>query len=60
MKEKQKNGFNFTKKYQFSTNLKLNGEIVEVPQGTKLLGTIISNDLKWDRNTHVFEPGLEW
>ena len=44
--------FNFTKKYQFSTNLKLNGEIIEVPQETKLLGTIITNDLKWDRNTH--------
>ena len=43
--------FNFTDKYQFSTRLKLNNEIVEIVPETKLLGTIIQNDLKWDSNT---------
>ena len=43
--------FNFTEKYQFSTRLFLNDEILEVLESTKLLGTIISNDLSWDLNT---------
>ena len=43
--------FNFTEKYQFSTRLLLNNEILEVLESTKLLGTIISNDLSWDLNT---------
>ena len=43
--------FNFTEKYQFSTRLQLNGENVQVINHTKLLGTIISDDLKWDLNT---------
>ena len=43
--------FNFTKKYQFTTNLCLDKNI-EIVNQTKLLGTIISSDLKWDANTH--------
>ena len=43
--------FNFTKNYQFSTRLKLEGEIMETVTDTKLLGTIVSNDLKWNKNT---------
>ena len=43
--------FNFTNKYQFTTRLQLNGQNIEVIDSTKLLGTIISNDLKWDLNT---------
>ena len=43
--------FNFTEKYQFSTRLFLNDEMLEVLESTKLLGTIISNDLSWDLNT---------
>ena len=43
--------FNFTKNYQFSTRLKLEGEIMETVNDTKLLGTIVSNDLKWNKNT---------
>ena len=43
--------FNFTDKYQFSTRLQLKDETVEVLSSTKLLGTIISDDLKWDLNT---------
>ena len=43
--------FNFTTKYQFTTRLTLNNNIIEVLKSTKLLGTIISDDLRWDLNT---------
>ena len=43
--------FNFTENFQFTTRLKIKNENVEVIEKTKLLGTIISNDLKWDSNT---------
>ena len=43
--------FNFTKNYQFSTRLKLKNESLEIVENTKLLGTIVQNDLKWDLNT---------
>ena len=39
--------FNFTK----DTDIKLNNEPIETVSETKLLGTIISNDLKWNKNT---------
>jgi len=42
---------NFSKNHQFSTRLKLKGENIEFIQSTKLLGTIIQNDLKWEKNT---------
>ena len=45
--------FNYTNKYQFTTRLTLDGQNVEVIDSTKLLGTIISNDLKWSLNTAV-------
>ena len=37
--------FNYSKNYQFSTDLKLEGDVIETVQETKLLGTIITNDL---------------
>ena len=43
--------FNFSKNYQFTTCLSVNGENVELVKKTKLLGTIITDDLKWDENT---------
>ena len=43
--------FNITINYQFSTRLKIEDEILETVQDTKLLGTIISNDLRWNKNT---------
>ena len=50
--EKTKNMiFNFTNNYQFMTRLHSNETNIEVLNSTKLLGTIISNDLKWDLNT---------
>ena len=42
---------NFTENFQFTTRLKLKDESIEVIDSTKLLGTIISKDLKWDLNT---------
>ena len=44
-------GFNFTDSYQFTTRLQLNNQPIEVIENTRLLGTIVSNDLKWDLNT---------
>ena len=43
--------FNFSKKYQFTTNLKLKGDKLKVLKETKLLGTVITIDLKWNKNT---------
>ena len=43
--------FNFTRKHQFSTQLELEGEKLETVTEAKLLGTIVSNNLKWDKNT---------
>ena len=45
--------FNYTDNFQFTTRLKLKDEVIEVVDSTKLLGTIISNDLKWDQNTKM-------
>ena len=43
--------FNYSKNFQFSTDLKLEGDFNETVSETKLLGTIITNDLNWNRNT---------
>ena len=43
--------FNFTNNYQFNTRLKINNELLETVEETKLLGTIITSDLTWDKNT---------
>ena len=52
MKKKTKSLiFNFTKKYQFTTILSVNDVELDVPKEAKLLGTIITDNLKWDRNT---------
>ena len=51
-KEKQmKLNVKKTKDKQFSTDIKLNNESIETVSETKLLGTIITNDLKWNKNT---------
>ena len=44
--------FNFTNNYQFSTRLYMQGELLEIVQSTKLLGTVISSDLTWWENTN--------
>ena len=43
--------FNFTKKFQFTTNLSVNDKEIEVVDETKLLGTYLTSDLKWNKNT---------
>ena len=43
--------FNFSREKQFSTNIKLNNETIETVNETKLIGTIITSDLKWNKNT---------
>ena len=44
--------FNMRKKYDFPVRLSLeNNEYLEVVDNCKLLGTIISSDLKWEKNT---------
>ena len=43
--------FNFSRNSQFSTEIKLDGEIIETVNETKLLGTTITNDLNWKKNT---------
>ena len=43
--------FNFTKDCQFTTEISLQNAKLEIIDKTKLLGTIITNDLKWHENT---------
>ena len=43
--------FNFTKKFQFTTKLSVDSEPIEMVNQTKLLGTYLTEDLKWDKNT---------
>ena len=43
--------FNFSKKHQFSTNLTLMNEEIEMVKETRLLGTIITDQITWNRIT---------
>ena len=43
--------FNFSKKNQFTTRLVVNEEPLEVVDEVRLLGTAITKDLKWSKNT---------
>ena len=43
--------FNYSENYKFTTRLTLNDEPIEVVNSTKLLGNIITDDLKWESNT---------
>ena len=45
--------FNFTEDYQFSSRLYLEDNLLEIITSTRLLGTIISSDLKWFENTEM-------
>ena len=40
----------FTKKYQFATRLKLQGENIQQVKQAKILGTVITDQLTWDAN----------
>ena len=43
--------FNFNKTKQFSIRLKVNNTIIEQVKSIKLLGTFITDNLKWNKNT---------
>ena len=43
--------FNFTNKFQFTTNLSVNDKDIEIVAETKLLGTYLTENLKWNKNT---------
>jgi hypothetical protein len=43
--------FNYSTYKQFTTRLTVNDHPVEVINSTRLLGTIITDDLRWDKNT---------
>ena len=43
--------FNFIQNYQFTSRLTLGGEPLKLVEETKLLGIILTNDLKWSKNT---------
>ena len=45
--------FNFNHDYQFSTRLHLENDLLEIIPETKLLGTILTSDLKWHKNTEM-------
>ena len=47
----EENVIQLYKNYQFSTMLRIQDELLEIFPQAKLLGTIISNDLKWNQNT---------
>ena len=42
---------NNSKKYQFTTGLLMKDQVLEVVDEAKLLGTYITSDLKWNKNT---------
>ncbi len=43
--------FNFSKKNQFSTEIRLDNKVIETVSETKLLGTLITNNMSWKKNT---------
>ena len=52
--------FNRTRNYQFSTRVKVNDIILETISETPLLGTIVSSDLSWEKNTrHLTQKGFQ-
>ena len=44
---------NFTKKFQFSTRLTLENQLLEEVSECKLLGLTLTNDLTWQKNTET-------
>ena len=46
--------FNYTDNYKFTTRLALDENNLEIVKQAKLLGVIITDDLKWKENTEYF------
>ena len=51
--------FNFTKNYQFATRMKVNTDIIETVDEIKLLGTVITNDMKCEKK-HILPHKKAW
>ena len=45
--------FNYSGKNNVPQNLKLNGNVIKTVNSMKLLGVIITDDLKWEENTSL-------
>ena len=45
--------FNFNDNFQFATRLHLDDTLLEITEESKLLGTIVTSDLKWQKNTEM-------
>ena len=43
--------FNFCKEYQFTSQIQIEGEVMEIVNQARLLGVVINNTLTWDDNT---------
>ena len=43
--------FNRSKRFQFTTDIQLKDKKLDIVDETKLLGVIITNDLRWNKNT---------
>ena len=43
--------FNFSAKYDFMPQLSIGDNQLEVVESTKLLGVMVSSDLKWNHHT---------
>ena len=51
---------NRTQNYQFSTRVHINNTILETISETQLLGTVITSDLTWNKNTqHLTQKGFQ-
>ena len=51
--------FNTSTKYDFQTKLKVNGEVLEIVSQMKLLGVIVSDDLRLHENTIFITKNLD-
>ena len=43
--------FNFTRNYQFTSRIDIGGQPLKIVEEAKLLGLILTSDLKWEKNT---------
>ena len=45
--------FNFTNNYQFSTRIFIQDTLIEIINDIKLLGVVVTSDLRWNKNTDI-------
>ena len=52
--------FNFSKNHQFTSRFGIDDEKIELVKEAKLLGTVITDDLKWSKNTkEIVKKGFQ-